>query len=102
MKLPLSPQELALPYAKYYELPVDGPTEEELHWFDQPLPPDQVLPIDQAANFVKGGNSFIGAPNEMCIRDRMVISALIVLLSPSEAFCGSKSMPVTSSHTKHW
>ena len=63
MKLPLSPQELALPYAKFYELPVDGPTEEELHWFDQPLPPDQVLPIDQAANFVKGGNSFIGAPN---------------------------------------
>lgn len=63
MKKPLSPEELKKPYAKYYELPVAGPTAEERSWFDQPLKPEEVLPIEQAANFVLGHGRFIGAPN---------------------------------------
>lgn len=64
MKRPLSPEELQIPYSKYFDgLPVDGPTEEEYGWMAQPLAPEQVLPIEQAANFVLAGGAFVGAPN---------------------------------------
>lgn len=63
MKKPLTPEELAIPYAKYYDLPVDGPTQEEYGWMAQPLKPEEILPIKDAANFVRGGGAFVGAPN---------------------------------------
>ena len=63
MKKTLTAAEKAIPYAKYYDMPVDLLTEEEERLCAAPLPIEQVLPIEQAAQFVVGGDAFIGAPN---------------------------------------
>ena len=64
MKYPLSPEELKIPYAKYFDsLPVDGPTEEERAMLAQPLPMEEILPIEQAKNFVLSNGAFVGAGN---------------------------------------
>jgi len=63
MKRPLSEIEKRKPYAKYFDLPFEMPSEEEYRILEHELPMEEVLPIEDAVNFVLGGDHFKGAPN---------------------------------------
>ena len=67
MKKDLTKEEREKWYSKYFDLEVKKPTPEEYAMLDHPLNLDEVLPIEQAANFVIGGEAFIGTPNGYCI-----------------------------------
>ena len=62
-KLPLSPEEIALPYSRYYDLPFPEVTDEDRGFLESPMAADQVMPIADAAEYLAlaGKDSF--APN---------------------------------------
>lgn len=45
MLKPLSPEERALPYASYYDLPMPDPLPEDAACLDTPLTLEQILPV---------------------------------------------------------
>ena len=52
-KRPLTPEERAIPYAKYYDLPVEGRRPSDAQWLDQPMAPSRVLPALRAKEFLR-------------------------------------------------
>lgn len=59
-KLPLIPEEQALPYAKYYDLPVVGEPPEDKPFLDNPLRPEQVLSVYNAKDFILPEGGYLG------------------------------------------
>ncbi len=81
MLKPLSPEERALPYAKYYDLPMPEVRPEDAAFLDTQLSRQQVLPVERAADFVTGDPEKMGAPNGYCVLpDGRGCSACTVLL----------------------
>ena len=81
MPTPLSPEERALPYARYYDLPMPELLPEDAGFLDTPLKPEQVLPVERAADFITGDPLKMGAPNGYCVLpDGRNYSACTVLL----------------------
>ena len=64
-KLPLTKREQAIPYAKYYYLPLETERPEDAAFLNHPLPEEGVLPYERAAEFfdfdearLLGGNGY--------------------------------------------
>ena len=49
---PLCEEERALPYAKYYDLPVEGRRSSDAQWLDHPMDQAKVLPPERAKEFI--------------------------------------------------
>ena len=65
-KLPLCPEELALPYAKYYELPFDGVTPEDAEFLTKPMSVEKAMPISETLHYMQAGGRDAYAPNGYC------------------------------------
>lgn len=80
-KLLLSPEERALPYAKYYDWPLEGQRPEDAIFLDTPLSPEDVLPIQRAADLLDLTCPSRGAANGWCVLpDGRVHTACTVFL----------------------
>ena len=80
-KLPLSPEEKALPYSKYYELPFEGIRPEDEAYLLHPLRPEQTMPLAQSARCLQTGGDDGYAANGYCfLPDGVTYTACTVFL----------------------
>lgn len=81
MLKPLSPEEWALPYARYYDLPMPELQPEDHAFLEAQLSAGQVLPLERIADFITGDPEKMGAPNGYYVfPDGRSYSACTVLL----------------------
>ena len=65
-KLPLCPEERALKYSKYYDLPFEGTKPEDAEFLTKPISPDRAMPMSETLNFFKAGGVDKYAPTGYC------------------------------------